>query len=112
MVEDTQAQVIASIPEALVPKTQVQEKAFENRTNEAVRMTGISREDGEWKQVGRVMPAKQNSAEYKKGTDGNWYRWSAKSTETLGLGKIISGVSGAMDTALEGVISNVASIYK
>jgi len=112
MIEDTQAQVIASLPDALVPETQAQEKALENRTNEAVRMTGISREDGEWKQVGRVMPAKQNSAEYKKGKDGKWYRWSAKSQDTSILGETVSDVSGAMDTALEGVISQVQSIYK
>ena len=52
-----------------------------------------------------------NSAEYKKGTDGNWYRWSAKSQATSILGQTVGDISGTMDTALEGVISQVQSIY-
>ena len=112
MVEDTQAQVVAEVPSALEPETEGQAKALENRTNEAVRMTGISREDGEWKQVVRVHPNKQNSAEYKKGTDGKWYKWSAKSQATSVLGQTVGDISGTMDTALEGVISKVQSIYK
>ena len=86
--------------------------ALERRTSKAIELTGISREDGEWRQVGRVMPGKQNSAEYKKGTDGNWYRWSEKSTKTSILGQTVSDISETMDTAFEGVLSQVQSIYK
>ena len=113
MVEDTQAQVIASLPEALVPETQAQEKALENRTNEAVRMTGISKEDGEWKPVPKVHPKDQNNARFKKGTDGNWYEWSTKTQQdTSVLGETIGAVSGTMDTALEESMSGVTSLYK
>ena len=113
MVEDTQAQVIASVPEALVPETQAQENALEKRTNEAVRMTGISKEDGEWKPVPKVHPKDQNNARFKKGTDGNWYEWSTKTQQdTSVLGETIGAVSGTMDTALEEIMSGVTSLYK
>ena len=113
MVEDTEAQVAAEVPPALVPDTEVQAKALENRTTEAVRLTGISREDGHWKQVPKVHPKDQNNAKFKKGTDGNWYEWSAKIQQpTSVLGETLGEISGGMEDAVNKAISSVASFYQ
>lgn len=102
MVEDTT--VVEAPPEANITP---------NRTKAAIKQTGISESEGSWQlRQGPMKAHMKTQAKYKLGDDGNWYEWRAKSLETSVLGQTVGDISGTMDTALEGVLSQVQSIYK